>query len=170
MTPATLTTASRAQPVGRWRCAIWLARSKEGSIMSAHRSPLVERPVALDAFRGLFCALYGVRDPVLPLRNVLHWFDGVRRFGSADHELHTVPTAVMGGSFYNISTPAPSQATLEAWLAEAESIGVEQVLVPTVRRERPTGALANSGFVAVPWFVEAEFTITDGLDADLRAR
>jgi hypothetical protein len=133
-------------------------------------SPLVERPGSLEIFRDLFCSLYGLDEPVLPLRNVAHWYDRVRSLGSVDHEIHTKPTAVMGGWFYNISTPAPSRATLESWLAEAQSKGVSQGLVPTVRRQYSAEALAEAGFVGVPWFIEAECTIQEGLDKDLRAR
>jgi hypothetical protein len=131
-------------------------------------APFVQQPVALRAFRDLFTSLYGLREPVLPLCKVLQWYDGVRRFGAADHELHTVPTAVVGGWFYNTSTPAPTQPAVAEWLTEARRAGVEQVVIPAVRRAATDSVLERSGFVGVPWSIEAECTLESGLDAHLR--
>ncbi|MEO7261932.1 MAG: GNAT family N-acetyltransferase [Jatrophihabitantaceae bacterium] len=131
-------------------------------------APFVQQPVALRAFRDLFTSLYGLREPVLPLRDVLQWYDGVRRFGAADHELHTIPTAVVGGWFYNTSTPAPTHPAVAEWVAEAHRAGVGQVLIPAVRQAATDSVLDGSGFVGMPWSIEAECAFESGLDAHLR--
>jgi CelD/BcsL family acetyltransferase involved in cellulose biosynthesis len=132
--------------------------------------PLVESPAALVAFRSLFCQLYGIDAPELPLDHILHWVDVARSLGLAENDVGRARARVFGGYFYNVSTLVPADAVIHDELQAGLAAGVEQYLVPTVRPALDTTTLETAGFVAVPWFVECVFEIEDGVDADLRRR
>jgi hypothetical protein len=128
----------------------------------------VETPTARDVFAALFLELYGLAEPVIPLADVLHWSDLVRRLAVAGTSLDRVPTGFLGGYFYNTSTPVPTAAEIAQRLAWAADRAVPQLLVPTVRNTADAAALRAQGFASIPWVVEAICDLGDSLAATLR--
>ena len=128
--------------------------------------PIVETLGALASFQELFLRLYGLREPVIELRQVMHWAASSPLAASAPGPVDRARTAIVGGAFYNTSTPVPEDAVVDGWLER----DAEQWLVPTVRETADTAGLAARGFLAVPAFVESIVELEDGLERDLRAR
>src|SRR5689334_21177664 len=106
---------------------------------SDDREPLVETSPVRAAFQALFQDLYEVQRPELPLGRVMHWHDVARQMGLAENGVESSVTRLLGGSFYNTSTPAPTPAELDAALDEGRARGIQQFLVPTVRNTAVVG-------------------------------
>jgi hypothetical protein len=123
-------------------------------------------------YERLFALLYGTGGAEAPVRlgDVIHWRAGLDGCGLNDLSLNRSTAYVPSGYFYRAHTSAPSEPEVAAALRTAATRGADWVLYPTVRDEDDTRALTASGFVALPWFVEAEYRVRHGLDADLRAQ
>jgi hypothetical protein len=121
-------------------------------------------------YRELFCRQYGFAGPpVVPLATIAHWQLVARALGLGDLSLNRAPAYVTAGYFYAVHTPAPThdEALAAIELARERSAAA---LVPSVRRDASTAALQSAGFRPLPWFFQAEYHVTTGVDDDLRAQ
>ena len=100
----------------------------------------------------------------------MHWESTLRHLGIAAPTLNAARTCILGGFFYNTSTPAPTAAELDSYINYYRTRGAEQFLVPTVRNSARTEALQARGFVKIPWFIESIYMVRDGVDTDLHAQ
>lgn len=130
-------------------------------------APLVETPEARRIFQNLFLELYSISEPIIRLDRIMHW---VRRFGIETPNLDTTPTLVLGGCFYNTSTPVPTSSEIAEYLEVGRTKDVHQFLIPTIRNNAATDALKAHGFQPIPWFIEAIYEIQNGVDDDLRSQ
>ncbi|MBW4575134.1 MAG: hypothetical protein KME08_07605 [Aphanothece sp. CMT-3BRIN-NPC111] len=130
-------------------------------------APLVETPEARKIFQNLFLELYSIEEPILRLDRIMHW---VRRFGIETPNLDKTPTLVLGGCFYNTSTPVPTSSEIAEYLEMGDKKGVHQFLIPTIRNNASVAALRSHGFQPIPWFIEAIYEIKNGVDDDLRSQ
>lgn len=130
-------------------------------------TPLVETPEARKIFQKLFLELYSIQEPIIRLDCIMHW---VRRFGIETPRLDKTPTLVLGGFFYNTSTPVPTASEITEYLEIGRQKDVHQFLIPTVRNNATTEAMKLHGFQKIPWFIEAIYEIHNGVDEDLRSQ
>lgn len=131
-----------------------------------HKFPsFLESPEAHIVFQKLFVHLYSLPRPDICLEKVMHWRS---RFGLSSLIMDQTVTRVISGTFYNFSTSVPSQEMLAKEIAEAETAGIHQFLIPTVRSGYDTKMLSNEGFSPIPWFVESIYERRQGVDSDLK--
>lgn len=119
-------------------------------------------------YRQLFEALYGRLLP--QLGDIIHWRAAIDDLGLSDLSLNRATAYLPSGYFVRTHTRAPDAAHVTAALREAADNGAVWTLYPCVRDHDDTRALAAAGFTRLPWFIEAEYRVRDGLDADLRAQ
>lgn len=123
-----------------------------------------------EIYRTLFCQMYRVSSPVVVLGEVIHWWAIVRDAGLADLTINKQTGYVPDGYFYATHIDAPSGHAVRTALADAVRYDADWVLYPVVRAVERSETMRDAGFVPVPWFVEAEYRVHDGVDADLRAQ
>lgn len=123
-----------------------------------------------EIYRTLFCQMYGVRSPAVVLGEVIHWWAIVRDAGLADLTINKQVGYVPEGYFYATHVEAPSDRAVRDAFADAGRHDADWVLYPVVRAVQRSEAMREAGFLPVPWFVEAEYRMRDGVDVDLRAQ
>lgn len=149
-----------------------LARSDaSGSTRWTREENLLEERRSRRAFKRLFLEAYGKQDPILQLREIVHWAAVKTSFDVEELEIDHLPTFVFGGYFYNTSTPSPDHRELSEALVEGRALGAAQYLIPTLRSELEQSLLREFDFFPVPWFVESIFELERGdLDETLSDR
>lgn len=123
-----------------------------------------------EVFRRVFSLLYGTGGPIARLGDIIHWRAGVESLGLGGLSLNSAMAFVPNGYFYRAYTPAPSAAEIAKAHQEAAEWEAAWTLYPAVRDQDDTRALTAAGFMALPWFIEAEYRVRDNLDTDLRAQ
>ena len=131
---------------------------------------LLELPENRTIFRNLFNIAYGTKEPILPLERIMHWQTVKENLPVQTPELDKTQTLVLGGFFYNFSTPLLTATEITSGLGFGREQKVTQFLIPTVRDDIDDGLLLEHGFKKIPWFVESIFDIESDVDTDLRAR
>ncbi|GAA2095442.1 hypothetical protein GCM10009801_64240 [Streptomyces albiaxialis] len=124
-------------------------------------------PVETEALQEALCAALGAEAPVAPLTRL---GADARAFAALDAATRARPTLVGPGTPYGPSTPAPAAPAVDALVRRAEALGVDQVLVPGVRRDEDTRALRDAGFVPVDAGAECVVRLKGEVDDVLRAR
>jgi CelD/BcsL family acetyltransferase involved in cellulose biosynthesis len=120
-------------------------------------------------YRDLFCQMYGVDAPVVTLGEIIHWWRIVCDAGLDHLPINKEVGYVPDGYFYATHVPVPTASVVAEAIAQAHHHHADWILYPVIRAAEPSRALREAGFVAVPWFVEAEYHLRAGVDADLRA-
>ena len=123
-----------------------------------------------EIYRTLFCQMYGVRSPAVVLGEIIHWWAIVRDAGLADLTINKQTGYVPDGYFYTTHVEVPSDRAVCVALTDAARHDADWVLYPVVRAVDHPEGMRNAGFMAVPWFVEAEYRVREGVDRDLRAQ
>jgi hypothetical protein len=121
-------------------------------------------------YRALFCTLHRSAAPVASLGQIPHWLGPARAALGRASDLERCRALVPSGCFYALSTPAPSDIEVESALAEARDADAHAVLVPVIRAGDDTAALAARAFRAIPWFLEASYDVSAGVETDLRVQ
>jgi hypothetical protein len=114
--------------------------------------------------------LYGTGEPIARLGEILHWRAGVDSLGMSELALNNAVAFVPSGYFYRAHSPAPSGTQIATAQQEAAARDAAWALYPTVRDQDDTRALKAAGFIALPWFIEAEYRVRDDLHTDLRTQ
>ena len=118
-------------------------------------------------WQAAFCRLYELDRPVVPLGTIIHWRAIATALGM-ERPFTDQSALVTADYFYQPHSPVPSAADLDAALTA--DTDAAWILVPVLRPSAAAWELAERGFVDLPWFVEAEYRVRDGVDQDLRAQ
>lgn len=124
--------------------------------------------------RELFLMAYSLPVPLVVLNRIVHWqvqMDLIKASTGFDSEAFGNRKAwLMGGYFYNFSTPCLSEEEIYSELEEGKRHDAKTFLVPTVRDSESTDSLRAAGFIPFPCFVEAVFELEHGVEEDFRKR
>ncbi|MFJ2766662.1 aminotransferase class I/II-fold pyridoxal phosphate-dependent enzyme [Streptomyces sp. NPDC087300] len=127
----------------------------------------MRRPIDIDALQQVLCAALGSAAPVCtPAQLGLD----TGPFAALGAAVADRPTLVGGAAPYAPTSPAPTPEALDALTERARSLGVDQLLVPHVRRTDDPGALRAAGFVPVAAGSECVVRLTEDVDDLLRGR
>lgn len=135
----------------------------------------MRRSVDVDALRHVLCAALRpvsgepADAPVCPPAR-LDGGGGSGAFAGVEPAVLERPALVGGGGPYGPSTPAPTAQEVDELVRRAEGLGLDQVLVPRVRRVDDTGALRAAGFVPVAAGSECVVRLPGDVDDVLRDR
>lgn len=127
----------------------------------------MRRSADIDALQQVLCAALGSRAPVCSLARIGR---DAGAFAALDPAVLERPTLVGGGSPHNPTNPAPAAHAVDELVGRAEELGVDQILVPGVRRSDDTGALRAAGFAPVATGSECVVRLTGEVDDVLRER
>ncbi len=131
---------------------------------------LLELSASRDIFKNLFNIAYGTKDAILPLKRIMHWQTVREHLSVKSPDLDDSQTLVLGGYFYNFSTPALSESELDVALRTGDDSAISQFLVPTARSDIPEEPFLSRDFVKLPWFVESIFDLESDVNGDLQRR
>jgi hypothetical protein len=120
-------------------------------------------------FQEMFCRMYGVADPAVPLQKIIHWWAVTADVGMQDDPANLGTAFVPAGHFYEMHIPVPGDERRRTDRGRARDAGAEWLLYPQVRTTDDSTALAAVGFLDLPWFLEAQYRVRTGVDDDLRA-
>lgn len=122
----------------------------------------------LTTWRRAFCLLYDVDDPVVSLGNIMHWRAVVQALDCRS-PLDDQSAYVSGSYFYRPHSEVPDIGAVDEAMDASRHHGAKWTLFPAVRGYDPIDRLNRSGFVGLPWFVEAEYERHADVDTDLRS-
>lgn len=127
-------------------------------------------PACLRAYAGVFQAGFQIPGKVFTLEQLVHWKVHMGLIGCLDFQVNRMPTSIFGGSIYNFSSPAPSQAAITEALDGMLQEGAKQCFVPTIRSLESCGPLLDAGFRGVSCFIESVCELDGGVDDVLATR
>ncbi len=125
---------------------------------------------AESAFQEMFCRMYGVVEPAVPLQKIIHWWAVTADVGMQDDDCNLGTAFVPAGHFYEMHIPVPGDERRRTDRGRARQAGADWLLYPQIRTTDDTTALARDGFLDLPWFMEAQYRVRGGVDDDLRAQ
>ncbi|WBB75659.1 GNAT family N-acetyltransferase [Micromonospora sp. WMMD1128] len=117
----------------------------------------------------MFCRMYEVAEPAVPLSRIIHWRAVTADVGMQDDDCNLGTAFVPAGHFYEMHIPVPADERRRADRERARRAGADWLLYPQIRTTGDTAALAVDGFLDLPWFIEAQYRVRAGVDDDLRA-
>ena len=144
--------------------------SRQGADSTLDGNETVTLSTISDTYRALFCQIYGVEAPVVPLGMIIHWSAIVRETGLADLAVNSDTAYIPDGYFYAVHNEVPDAAGIRDAMTSAAVHDADWVLYPVLRSGDRTDELAAAGFTPIPWFVEAEYRVRADVDTDLRAQ